>query len=132
QAVCREIVDVENGKLVVYPGGYDRYVEDREERIERMRAAFDRQQEKIAKTEDFIRRNLAGQKTKQAQSRRKMLEKLERLEKGRDDWSEAGNLSLRFSTGEHKGGKEQIRAEGLELGYGDDPPLVTGLDATIY
>ena len=35
----------------------------------------------IAKTEDFIRKNIAGQKTKQAQSRRKMLEKLDRLER---------------------------------------------------
>ena len=33
----------------------------------------------VEKTEDFIRKNIAGQKTKQAQSRRKMLEKLERL-----------------------------------------------------
>jgi hypothetical protein len=40
----------------------------------------------IAKTEDFIRKNIAGQKTKQAQSRRKMLDKLERLERPEDVW----------------------------------------------
>ncbi|HZU84671.1 MAG TPA: ATP-binding cassette domain-containing protein, partial [Polyangiaceae bacterium] len=81
RAVCKEIVDVERGQLVRYPGGYDKYVVEREERLERLRAAFERQKEKVEKTEEFIRKNLAGQKTKQAQSRRKMLEKLERLEK---------------------------------------------------
>ena len=132
QAVCRHIVDVENGKLIVYPGGYTKYVEQREERLERIQAAFEKQQEKISKTEDFIRKNLAGQKTKQAQSRRKMLEKLDRLERARDDWAEAGELSLRFSTGDHKGGKEALRAEGLQLGYPDAPPLIDHLDLTIY
>ena len=115
-----------------YPGGYDKYVGERAERLERMRAAFERQQEKIAKTEDFIRKNIAGQKTKQAQSRRKMLEKLERLEQARDDWSEAGELSLAFSTGDHKGGKESIKAERLTLGYPGAEPLVKDLDLVVY
>ena len=132
QAVCREIVDVEDGKLVVYPGGYDKYVVERAERHERMRAAFERQQEKIAKTEDFIRRNIAGQKTKQAQSRRKMLEKLDRLERAKDDWGAAGEMKLRFSTGDHKGGKEAVRAEALSVGYPGATPLIAGLDVTIY
>ncbi len=51
----------------------------------------------IAKTEDFIRRNIAGQKTKQAQSRRKMLEKLDRLERPEDVWAQAERVSFRFA-----------------------------------
>ena len=51
---------------------------------------YERQKEQVEKTEDFIRRNIAGQKTKQAQSRRKMLEKLERLERPEDHWELAG------------------------------------------
>ena len=46
---------------------------------------YERQQEYIAETQDFIRRNLAGQKTKQAKSRRKMLDKLDELERPETD-----------------------------------------------
>ena len=49
----------------------------REEDLVRARGLVDRQKSMIDKTEDFIRKNIAGQKTKQAQSRRKMLDKLE-------------------------------------------------------
>ena len=92
RAVCREIVELENGKFVRYPFGYDKYVVERDARLERARAEYERQKEHVDKTEDFIRRNLAGQKTKQAQSRRKMLEKLERLERPEDQWEHAGKI----------------------------------------
>src|SRR5882724_3129649 len=68
RAVCREVVELENGKLVRYPMGWDRYVIERDARMELQRAAYERQKDHVDKTEDFIRRNLAGQKTKQAQS----------------------------------------------------------------
>ena len=47
----------------------------------------------IERTEDFIRRNIAGQKTKQAQGRRKMLAKLERVEAPEEH---ANDVSIRF------------------------------------
>ena len=99
RAVCREIVELENGKFVRYPFGYDKYVVERDARLERARVEYERQKEHVDKTEDFIRRNLAGQKTKQAQSRRKMLEKLERLERPEDHWEYAGKIGLSFSDG---------------------------------
>ena len=70
-----------------------------------------------SKTEDFIRRNIAGQKTKQAQSRRKMLEQLDRLERPTDHWELAGKIALTFSTGGELGSKEIVRAPGLSVGY---------------
>ena len=69
------------GKIMVYPGGYDRYLTEREKRLSSALKQYKAQREFIAKTEDFIRRNIAGQKTRQAKSRRKMLAKMERLEK---------------------------------------------------
>jgi ATP-binding cassette subfamily F protein 3 len=86
RAVCREVVELEGGKFVRYPFGYDKYVVERDARLERARTEYERQKDHVDKTEDFIRRNLAGQKTKQAQSRRKMLEKLDRLERPEDHW----------------------------------------------
>jgi len=132
RAVCREIVDLEDGKFVRYPFGYDKYVVERDARFERARAAYERQKEHVEKTEDFIRRNLAGQKTKQAQSRRKMLEKLERLERPDDEWEHAGKIALSFQTGGDLGSKETIRAPKLTVGYPGAPPILRDAAANIY
>jgi ATP-binding cassette, subfamily F, member 3 len=132
RAVCREIVEVEDGEAVVFKGGYDRYLVEREERHQRMQAAFERQRDEIAETEDFIRRNIAGQKTKQAQGRRKMLAKVERLNAVRDEFRAAGQIGLRFSVGDHPGGKDAVRARSLDVGYADSEALVRNLELTIY
>jgi ATP-binding cassette subfamily F protein 3 len=131
RAVCRDIVELEHGQAIVFPGGYDRYVVEREERHERLNAAFERQQAEIARTEEFIRKNLAGQKTKQAKSRRKMLDKVDRLARVQDEFSAAGQIGLRFSVGDHAGGKEAIKTEKLTIGY-PGAPLVENIDLTIY
>jgi ATP-binding cassette subfamily F protein 3 len=136
RAVCKEIVELESGKFVRYPFTYDKYVVEREARLERARTEYERQKEHVDKTEDFIRRNLAGQKTKQAQSRRKMLEKLERLERPDDNWEFAGKIGLNFQTGGDLGGKETIRAPGLTVGYrgaGDaEIPILGDVTVNIY
>jgi ATP-binding cassette subfamily F protein 3 len=134
RAVCKEIVELENGKFVRYPMGYDRYVVERDERRERARVEYERQKQHVEKTEDFIRRNLAGQKTKQAQSRRKMLEKLERLERPDDQWEHAGKIGLSFQTGGDLGSKETIRAPHITVGYPGAPkgPTLVDVTANVY
>jgi ATP-binding cassette subfamily F protein 3 len=132
RAVCRDIVELEAGKAVVYPGGYDKYVVEREERHERLNAAYERQAAEIARTEDFIRRNIAGQKTKQAKSRRKALEKVERLSRHQDEFAVAGNIGLRFSVGDHTGGKEALKAEHLDVGYPGAEPLIRDVNLIVY
>jgi ATP-binding cassette, subfamily F, member 3 len=99
---CRRIIELENGKASSYIGNYSSYLIEREERREAQQRAYDNQQQLIAKTEEFIRRNIAGQKTKQAKSRRKMLEKLERLDAVRRDQS-SGDFRLQSieRTGNH-------------------------------
>src|SRR5882724_3850019 len=84
---CRRIVELENGRASSYTGNYSAFLVEREERREAQQRAYENQQQLIAKTEEFIRRNLAGQKTKQAKSRRTMLAKLERVEAVRADRS---------------------------------------------
>jgi ATP-binding cassette, subfamily F, member 3 len=131
QRTCREMVELEGGKFVRYPYRYDRYVVERAGRLERARADYERQKQQVEKTEDFIRRNIAGQKTKQAQSRRKLLEKLERLERPEDHWELAGRIALRFSTGDELGSKETIRAPGLDVGY-EGKPILRGVTVNVY
>jgi ATP-binding cassette subfamily F protein 3 len=131
QRTCREIVELESGKFIKYPYGYDKYVVERDARLERARAEYERQKEYVDKTEDFIRRNIAGQKTKQAQSRRKMLEKLDRLERPDDQWQLAGKISLSFSTGGELGSKEILRAPRITVGY-PGKPILREVTVNIY
>src|SRR5260370_28846261 len=77
---CRRTRELENGRTTNYVGNYSAFLIEREERREAQQRAYDNQQRLIAKTEEFIRRNLAGQKTKQAKSRRTMLQRLERVD----------------------------------------------------
>ncbi|HEX8685610.1 MAG TPA: ABC-F family ATP-binding cassette domain-containing protein, partial [Pyrinomonadaceae bacterium] len=91
---CTRIVEVELGKAVSYTGNYSAFLVEREERREIQQRAYENQQHLIAKTEEFIRKNLAGQKTKQAKSRRTMLAKLERVEAVRPDQAQ-GNFQLK-------------------------------------
>jgi ATP-binding cassette subfamily F protein 3 len=69
----------------------------REEDLARERELAERQEAFVAKTEDFIRKNIAGQKTKQAQSRRKMLDKLDTVDRPEDIWAVAEKVRFRFA-----------------------------------
>ena len=62
--------------LETYRGNYSAYLKQRESRYERQLKEYEAQQEFIAKEEDYIRRNIAGQNTRQAQGRRRRLERL--------------------------------------------------------
>jgi ATP-binding cassette subfamily F protein 3 len=94
---CRATMELGQRSFRVYPARYSEYVVLRADDLERERALVERQQGLIAKTEDFIRKNIAGQKTKQAQSRRKMLDKLDRLERPEDVWATADRVAFRFA-----------------------------------
>jgi ATP-binding cassette subfamily F protein 3 len=112
---CRRIVEVELGKATSYNGNYSDYLVEREERREAQRRAYENQQHLISKTEDFIRRNLAGQKTKQAKSRRTMLARMERVEAVRADASQ-GNFQLK---GVERTGNQTLIVTDLSVGYPD-------------
>ena len=111
---CRRIIEIDKGKAVTYKGNYSQFLVEREERREQQRREFENQQSFIAKNEDFIRRNLAGQKTKLAKSRRNMLERLERVEAVSVDKS-SGNFNLKKV---ERAGLNVLTAEDLAIGYG--------------
>ena len=100
---CDRTLELGRKGLRAYPLRYSDYAVAREEDLARERALLERQQDFVEKTEDFIRKNIAGQKTKQAQSRRKMLEKLDRLERPEDVWKVAEKMSVRFAPAARSG-----------------------------
>ena len=113
---CRRIIEVENGQAASYTGNYSHYLVEREERREIQQRAFENQQRLIAKTEEFIRKNLAGQKTKQAKSRRTMLARLERLDAVRADRS-AGDFRIQDI---ERTGTHVLTINEAAVGYGDN------------
>ncbi len=108
------IVELENGVLSPYAGNYSFYAAERQERLARRRKTYERQQEHIRKTEDYIRRNIAGQKTKQAQSRRKALERLDR----HDRPVEEKGFRLDFRAAE-RGGNRVVELDRSSKAYGE-------------
>ncbi len=78
--VVGRIVSIENEKLIGYTGNYSGYERQRAERLAQQQAAFEKQQEKVAHLENYIRRFRAkATKAKQAQSRVKQLERMETI-----------------------------------------------------
>src|SRR5207237_5837610 len=86
--VADRVVDLENGRLTAYSGGYTAYRRQKQERILAATRAFERQQEFIEKEKEYIRRNIAGVNSRQAKGRRTKLARVERLEKPVEDGTE--------------------------------------------
>ena len=78
--VVNKVWEISATRIEEYNGNYSAYVMQRTERKERQRREYESQQEFIAKEEDFIRRNIAGQNTAQAKGRRRRLERLKETE----------------------------------------------------
>ncbi|HTG95680.1 MAG TPA: ABC-F family ATP-binding cassette domain-containing protein, partial [Pyrinomonadaceae bacterium] len=113
---CRRIIELEHGRATSYTGNYSDFLVERDERREAQQRAYDNQQQLIAKTQEFIRRNLAGQKTKQAKSRRKMLERLERIDAVSVDQS-AGDFRLQAI---ERTGNHVLTVTEASIGYGEN------------
>ncbi len=125
-SVVSGIIELENRSIVEYSGDFDDYEEQKKERLEKLRKEYEEQQEFIKETEEFIRKNIAGQKSKQAQSRRKMLEKLERIEKPPEP-EEGFDFIFDIS---RRGGDIVSRLNGVDCGYPSNT-LIKNIDLII-
>ena len=80
--VATVTVDLTRHSLDRYPGNYSNFVVQKEQRLATQAKNYEKQQKEIAALEDFVQRNIVrASTTKRAQSRRKQLEKMERLER---------------------------------------------------
>lgn len=119
------IWEMQFGAVNEYHGNYSAYLLQRADRHARQLAEFEAHQEFIAKEQDYIRRNMAGQNTKQAQGRRRRLERMlreptaqhpddNRLFKPR----EAQTIKLRIAT-DLRSGDRVVETHDLAVGYAD-------------
>jgi ATP-binding cassette subfamily F protein 3 len=121
------IIEIENGRAVSYKGNYSKFLVERELRREQQQREYENQQAMIAKTQEFIRRNLEGQKTKQAKSRRNMLERMERLDAVQSERS-GGNFKLKKV---ERAGNNVLTTEDLKIGY-KDKVLASGVNISLH
>ena len=117
--VATRIWEMAFGSLTAYRGNYSAYRVQQAERAERRQKEWEAQQEYIAKTEEFIRRNLAGQRTREAQGRRTRLESYVRDEAIARPL-EARQMSLRLIA-HARSGDLVLLSKDLMVGY--DGPL---------
>lgn len=124
--VVTRVWDLSQGVLETYRGNFSHYVQQRQDRVERRLKEYEAQQEFITKEEEFIRRNLAGQRTKEAQGRRKRLERLEKVE--RPNEYKTVNLSLQTTL---RSGDLVMTTHDLVVGYPNGEPLFSCPDLEI-
>lgn len=124
--VATRVWEMSFGKIETFRGNFSHYVQQREERFERRQKDYQAQREFIAKEEEFIRRNLAGQRSREAKGRRTRLERLEKVERP----VEHKNLRLNWQT-TLRSGDLVLATHDLVVGYPDGDPLFTCPDLEI-
>ncbi|SFK04938.1 ATP-binding cassette, subfamily F, member 3 [Marinilactibacillus piezotolerans] len=124
--VINEVYEVSNKKVQHFTGNYSNYLKLKAELIQKMWKEYEKQQKEIEKTEDFINRNLVrASTTKRAQSRRKMLDKMDKIDKPQGDEKSA---HFSFHT-ERESGGVVLQTEDLAIGYSH--PLASHIDMDI-
>ncbi|WP_400164370.1 ABC-F family ATP-binding cassette domain-containing protein [Brevibacillus sp. TJ4] len=110
------VYEIERTRATRYVGNYSQFLEQKAARLEQDLKRFEKQQEEISRLEDFIARNIARATTsKRAQSRRKTLEKMDRLDK-----PIMHNKSVNFSFEISKmSGNIVMKATNVAIGYPD-------------
>ena len=123
----KKIWEINNGRIDFYTGSFRKYLVDRAERKRLHEHHYKHQQERIAQLEDFVRRNMAGQKTKQAQSKLKYLSRIKRLPPPESDG--AGPTIKLNSSG--RSYAQILTADNVTVGYGDTE-IVSHIKFDIY
>ena len=123
-SIATHVLELANGTATEYVGDYAAFIEQREQRLEQLRAAAANQQRKVAQTELFIERfRYKATKARQVQSRIKALDKLERVEVGSDKQKV---MRFRFPQ-PPRSGRVVMRLRGVVKRYGEKT-VYDGLD----
>jgi ATP-binding cassette subfamily F protein 3 len=128
--VVDQVWELNPGGINHFRGDYSAYLEQRSQRLALLEARFQSQQEHIRKEQDYIQRNIAGQNTRQAQGRRKRLERMLRDEAVVLPDS-TRTAQIRFAEA-RRSGDIVMQTSGLAIGYPDaEEPLFQVPDLTL-
>ena len=121
--VVTRIIELKNGQLKSYSGNYSAFIKAKKLDEEAEKKAYEKQQEYIKETEEYIRRFKAGIKSKQARGRETLLKRMERLDKPQET---AGIGSWSFSL-EQESGQDVLSLRGISKAFGNNS-LFRGVD----
>lgn len=118
--VVNQVYEISRTKIDRFVGNYSQFLVQKQAKLEKEWKEFDMQQKKIAKLEDFVARNIVrASTTKRAQSRRKQLEKIDRID--RPEGSEkSAHFGFHFSK---PTGKDVLSTYDLAIGYQKERPI---------
>lgn len=124
--VANQVIELRNQTLHTYKGNYDFYLKEKSLRQSQEMQSYQKQQDQIAKLEDFVQRNITrASTTKRAQSRRKQLEKMTKIDKPKQDQK---SPHIQFST-KKDSGQRVIDIENLSIGYdSNQAPLAENIN----
>ena len=123
--LCTSICEIERGVLTRYKGNYTAFVRQREENDARREKEYELQQKQIAQLEDYVAKNLVrASTTKMAQSRRKQLEKMERIER---PVHETKNAKIRFTYAVEPP-IDVLKVKGVDISVGEGSARKTLVD----
>jgi ATP-binding cassette, subfamily F, member 3 len=125
--VVDHVLHIEGRTAFAYTGSYESFVAQRDDRRLSQQRAADKQRKVIAEEEDYIRRNIAGQNSKQAKGRRKRLSRMPRLSGPVAD--EGSSMGLRLDVAE-RGGDQVVVARDVTISVGART-LIKDFSATI-
>ena len=126
--VVNEVYEISRHQIMKFPGNYSFYLDKKAENYERDMKLFEKQQDEVAKLQDFIQRNLArASTTKRAQSRRKQLDRMELMDRPLGDESSA---TFRFDI-EKQSGNEVLNIHSLSIGYEKDAAVSTNINLRV-
>lgn len=126
--ITTETYEISYGEMHYFKGNYSDYLDEKAARIEKQQKDYEKQQKEIAAMEDFIARNLVrASTTRRAQSRRKQLEKMERIEKPKGDERSA---FFSFSP-TRESGNVVVQTKDLAIGYPPETVLSRAIDLDI-
>ena len=120
------VVELDHHKATTYRGNYSRYVAQREERLKADTIAYEKQQEYIKKTEEYIDKYRAGIKSKMARGRQSQLNRLERLEAPETSHS----LDFKFPPAAMSADKVLI-LDHVSIGYKTDDPIIDDVSVVV-
>lgn len=120
------VVELDHHKATTYRGNYSRYVAQREERLKADTIAYEKQQEYIKKTEEYIDKYRAGIKSKMARGRQSQLNRLERLEAPETSHS----LDFKFPPAAMSADKVLV-LDHVSIGYKTDNPIINDVSVVV-
>ena len=120
------VVELDHHKATTYRGNYSRYVAQREERLKADTIAYEKQQEYIKKTEEYIDKYRAGIKSKMARGRQSQLNRLERLEAPETSHS----LDFKFPSAAMSADKVLV-LDHVSIGYKTDDPIIDDVSVVV-